>query len=162
MRLEYFQLVDRIISLDLDSRTVKTHAKVPPWSTVFEGHFPGHPLMPGVLLIESMAQTSGWLIIGLTKFERAPFLASVREAKLRTFVLPGQDLTLSARVLHEGSGFTVTKATIEANGKPVADSELTFRLTAFPHPEFRTGMEKLAAAIGFPMPAGGGAGAKCP
>jgi 3-hydroxyacyl-[acyl-carrier-protein] dehydratase len=150
MRLEYFQLIDRIVALDLDGRTIKTHAKVPQTSTVFEGHFPGHPLMPGVLLIESMAQTSGWLIIGMTKFERMPFLASVRAAKLRTFVSPGQDLTLTAGIIHEGSGFTITKASIEVDGKTVADSELTFRLAAFPDPKFRTGMEQVAAAIGFP------------
>lgn len=151
MRLEYFQLIDRIVALDLDGRTVKTHARIPQTSTIFEGHFPGHPLMPGVLLIESMAQTSGWLIIGLTKFERMPFLASVREAKLRTFVSPGQELTLTARIIHEGSGFTITRAAIEVGGKAVADSELTFRLAAFPHPSFRTGMQQVAAAIGLPM-----------
>lgn len=151
MRLEYFQLIDRIVALDLDGRTVKTHARIPQTSTIFEGHFPGHPLMPGVLLIESMAQTSGWLIIGLTKFERMPFLASVREAKLRTFVSPGQELTLTARIIHEGSGFTITRAAIEVGGKAVADSELTFRLAAFPPPSFRTGMQQVAAAIGLPM-----------
>ena len=52
--------------------------------------------MPGVLLIETMAQTSGWLIIGLTEFARMPFLAAVKEAKLRTFVTPGQTLAVSA------------------------------------------------------------------
>ncbi len=151
MRLDYFQLIDRIVALDLDSRTVKTHARIPQTSTIFEGHFPGHPLMPGVLLIESMAQTSGWLIIGLTKFERMPFLAAVRGAKLRTFVVPGQELTLTARIIHEGSGFTITRAAIEVGGKAVADSELTFRLAAFPHPRFRIGMQQVAAAIGLPM-----------
>ena len=109
--------------------------------------------MPGVLLIESMAQASGWLIIGLTKFERMPFLASVREAKLRTFVLPGQVLTLTAGIVHEGSGFTITKAAVEAGGKTVANSEITFRVTPFPHPKFRAGMEQVAAAINFPLTA---------
>src|SRR6516165_10904197 len=102
MRLEYFQLIDRIVALDLDGRTVKTHAKVPQASTVFEGHFPGHPLMPGVLLVESMAQTSGWLIIGVTGFTRMPFLAAVKEAKLRTFVAPGATLSLRAGLVHDG------------------------------------------------------------
>lgn len=151
MRLEYFQLVDRIVALDLDGRMVKTHAKVPSASTIFEGHFPGYPLMPGVLLIEAMAQTSGWLIIGMTRFERMPFLAAVREAKLRTFVKPGQDLTLTARMAHEGSGFSITRAVIElADGKTVAESELTFRQAPFPDPSFRSGMQLLAASIGFP------------
>jgi 3-hydroxymyristoyl/3-hydroxydecanoyl-(acyl carrier protein) dehydratase len=86
MRLEYFQLIDRIVELDVSGRTIRTLAQVPQTSTIFEGHFPGHPLMPGVLLTEAMAQTSGWLIIGLTNFTRMPFLAGVKEAKLRTFV----------------------------------------------------------------------------
>ena len=46
--------------------------------------------MPGVLLIEAMAQTSGWLLIALMKFERMPFLAAVKEAKMRGFVTPGE------------------------------------------------------------------------
>ena len=151
MRLEYFQLIDRIVALDLDARTLKAHAQVPQTSTIFEGHFPGRPLMPGVLLIESMAQASGWLIIALTKFERMPFLAAVRDAKLRTFVLPGQALTLTASLVHEGSGFAITKAAIEADGKPVADSEITFRMMAFPDAKFRVSMEQVAAAIDFPV-----------
>ena len=84
MRLEYFQLIDRIVRLDLAGRTIEVAATVPTESTIFEGHFPGYPLMPGVLLLEAMAQTSGWLIIGLTKFKRMPFLAAFRNAKLRS------------------------------------------------------------------------------
>jgi 3-hydroxyacyl-[acyl-carrier-protein] dehydratase len=151
MRLEYFQLIDRVVALDLDARTITAHAQVPQTSTIFEGHFPGHPLMPGVLLIESMAQASGWLIIGITRFERMPFLAAVREAKLRTFVSPGQVLSLTASLVHEGSGFAVTKAAVEADGKTVANSEMTFRAMAFPDPKFRTSMLETAAAIGFPV-----------
>ena len=151
MQLEYFQLIDRIVELDTDAWTIRAEAIVPHESTIFEGHFPGRPLMPGVLLIESMAQASGWLIIALTKFERMPFLAAVRDAKLRTFVLPGQALTLTASLVHEGSGFAITKAAIEADGKPVADSEITFRMMAFPDPKFRAGMEQVAAAIDFPV-----------
>jgi 3-hydroxyacyl-[acyl-carrier-protein] dehydratase len=151
MRLEYFQLIDRIVALDLVGRTITAQAQVPETSTVFEGHFPGHPLMPGVLLIESMAQTSGWLIIGITRFERMPFLAAVREAKLRTFVSPGQVLSLTASLVHEGSGFAVTKAAVEADGKTVANSEITFRVMAFPDPKFRTSMLEVAARIDFPV-----------
>lgn len=153
MRLEYFQLIDRVTDLDLDGRTIKVEATVPTASTIFEGHFPGLPLMPGVLLLEAMAQTSGWLIIGLTKFTRMPFLAAVREAKLRTFVTPGQSLALSAALKHEGSGFSVTEAEIKIAGKLVCNAEILFRLVEFPSPEFRTSMEKVAAAIAFPVQA---------
>jgi 3-hydroxyacyl-[acyl-carrier-protein] dehydratase len=153
MRLEYFQLVDRIVEINLENRTIQVEATVPTTSTIFEGHFPGHPLMPGVLLMEAMAQTSGWLIIGLTKFTRMPFLAAFKEAKLRTFVTPGTVLALSAEIVHEGSGYTITKAAVRVEGKPVCDAEITFRLVPFPSPEFRASMEKVAAAIDFPMKA---------
>jgi 3-hydroxyacyl-[acyl-carrier-protein] dehydratase len=151
MRLEYFQLIDRIVALDLDAHTIKAQAQVPQTSTIFEGHFPGLPLMPGVLLIESMAQTSGWLIIAMTRFERMPFLAAVREAKLRTFVSPGQVLSLTASLVHEGSGFAVTKAAVEADGKTVANCEITFRVMAFPDPKFRASMLETAARLEFPV-----------
>jgi 3-hydroxyacyl-[acyl-carrier-protein] dehydratase len=151
MRLEYFQLIDRIVELDLDRRTICGEATVPGTSTIFEGHFPGHPLMPGVLLIEAMAQTAGWLIIATTGFTRMPFLAKVKEAKLRSFVTPGQLLSISASLVHDGSGYAVTKAQIKADGKLACNAEITFRLAAFPNSEFRTSMEKLATAIAFPM-----------
>jgi 3-hydroxyacyl-[acyl-carrier-protein] dehydratase len=150
MRLEYFQLIDRIVELKLADQTIRTAAQVPVTSTIFEGHFPGHPLMPGVLLIEAMAQTSGWLLIAVTRFTRMPFFAAVKEAKLRTFVTPGQQLALSAKLLHEGSGFAVTKADIRCDGKLVCNAELTFRLVEFPSPEFRANMEKMATILEFP------------
>jgi 3-hydroxyacyl-[acyl-carrier-protein] dehydratase len=151
MRLEYFLLLDRIVELRLDDHTIRTEATVPAASTIFEGHFPGHPLMPGVLLIETMAQTSGWLLIAMHKFTRMPFFAAVKDAKLRTFVTPGQRLAASARLVHDGSGYAVTKAEIKCDGKPVCNAELTFRLVEFPNPSFRASMENIAAEIAFPM-----------
>jgi 3-hydroxyacyl-[acyl-carrier-protein] dehydratase len=151
MRLEYFQLLDRIVELDIVNRTIRTEATVPHESTIFQGHFPGYPLMPGVLLLETMAQTSGWLIIGLTKFERMPFLAAFKEAKLRTFVTPGTTLTGSAKVEHEGSGFAMAQAEIRVDDKIACDCELTFRIVNFPAPELKTYMQKEAERLQFPM-----------
>jgi 3-hydroxyacyl-[acyl-carrier-protein] dehydratase len=151
MRLEYFQLIDRIVELNLRDQTIRTEARVPTESTIFEGHFPGYPLMPGVLLIEAMAQTAGWLVIAVTKFTRMPFFAALKEAKLRSFVSPGQMLSLSAKLVHEGSGFAVAKAEIRCDGKLACNAEITFRLVEFPSPDFRANMEKIAASIEFPM-----------
>jgi 3-hydroxyacyl-[acyl-carrier-protein] dehydratase len=153
MRLEYFLLIDRIVDLNLDEQTIRTEANVPTASTIFEGHFPGYPLMPGVLLIETMAQTSGWLLIALHKFTRMPFFAAVKEAKLRSFVTPGQALSVTAKLLHDGSGFAMTKAEIKSDGKLICNAEITFRLVEFPNPEFRVNMEKVAEQIAFPMEA---------
>ena len=153
MHLEYFRLIDRILDFDPAGRTLRAEAIVPTQSTIFEGHFPGYPLMPGVLLLETMAQASGWLIIGLTGFARMPFLAAFKEAKLRSFVIPGQLLSITAKVLHEGSGFAMTKASVTVNGKLTCESELTLRVMPFPDPRLRATMEEVAARIGFPMKA---------
>lgn len=148
MRLEYFQLIDWVTKIDVAGCRIEAYAEIPRNSTIFEGHFPGHPLMPGVLLIESMAQVSGWLIIATHKFDRMPFLAAVKQAKLRTFVAPGATLSLAARLIHDGSGFAVTEAAVEVDGKKVAESEITFRVLPFPDASFRAMMEDTAARIG--------------
>ena len=117
MRIEYFQLIDRIVDLNLADRKISSEATVPTTSTIFEGHFPGYPLMPGVLLIEAMAQTSGWLVVALNRFERMAFLAAVKEAKLRTFVKPGQMLSIEAHLEHDGSGYAVIDGENQGRGQ---------------------------------------------
>jgi 3-hydroxyacyl-[acyl-carrier-protein] dehydratase len=151
MRIEYFQLIDRIIDLNLNDLTIRVEANVPTESTIFEGHFPGRPLMPGVLLIEAMAQASGWLIIGRTSFRKMPFLAALKEVKLRTFVTPGQALVVDAKIMHEGSGFALTQASISADGKTVCNAEITFRVVDFPEGDFRASMNEVARRIAFPL-----------
>ena len=150
MRLEYFQLIDRIAELDLAQQTIRAEARVPAESTIFEGHFPGYPLMPGVLLIECMAQTTGWLVSALTGFTGLPALAGVKEGKIRAAVFPGDELEFEGKVVHEGSGYAVTKADIRCDGKLACNAEITFRLVEFPNPEFRASMEKMAAILEFP------------
>jgi 3-hydroxyacyl-[acyl-carrier-protein] dehydratase len=153
MRIEYFQLIDRIIELDTAARTIRVEAQVPHSSTIFEGHFPGFPILPGVLLIEAMAQTSGWLVIAVTRFTRMPFLASVKEAKLRRFVEPGRLLSLDAALVHEGSGYAVADARGACEGKIVCAAQVTFRVVDFPGPEFRAHMQETATRLGFPLEA---------
>lgn len=148
MRLEYFQMIDRVVAADAEGLTAE--ARVPEASPVFEGHFPGHALVPGVLLVETMAQASGYLLLSRQGFARMAFLASVKEAKLRSFVGPGTVLTVEARLVHEGSGYAVTAGCIEAGGKRIADAELTLRLMPFPAPELEVAMRAQAARIGLP------------
>lgn len=152
MILEYFQLVDRIERLDVRAGTVEASAAVPDRSTIFEGHFPGHPLMPGTLLVESMAQTSGWMLMALMDFERLPFLIQVEKAKIRTFVPPGTSLSVSGTLVHEGSGFAVTTGGIRHDGRPIADAELRFRTMPFPNEELKATVRHHAARVGVPVP----------
>ena len=153
MQLEYFQMIDRILDLNMVEKTITVEAQVPKTSPVFEGHFPGYPIMPGVLLIESMAQTSGWLLVGLMKFERMPFLAAVKEAKMRGFVAPGEILTIDVNLVHEGSGYAITEAKIRVGGKLRSNSTLTFSHVPFPNPDLRGHMDAVAKRIGFPQQA---------
>jgi 3-hydroxyacyl-[acyl-carrier-protein] dehydratase len=153
MHLEYFQLIDRIVDLDVGQRTITVEAQVPQQNTIFEGHFPGYPIMPGVLLIEAMAQTSGWLLIALTKFERMPFLAAVKEAKMRSFVSPGQMLKIDASIVHEGSGFAITAAKVSVDGELRCNATITFSHIPFPNPDLRAHMDAEAKRIGFPTQA---------
>jgi 3-hydroxyacyl-[acyl-carrier-protein] dehydratase len=150
MRLEYFQMVDRIAELDPAARTVRADCLVPETSPVFEGHFPGHPILPGALMIEAIAQTGGWLLLAILRFQRMPFLAQVKEAKLRAFVVPGQALQVEARLLHDGSGYAMAAGSIASGGKKVADAEITYRVVPFPNETLRAQMLEAARRIAVP------------
>ena len=130
MRLEYFEMIDRVV--EIDDERIKALAEVPAASPVFEGHFPGRPLLPGVLMTETMAQASGYLLLSKMKFAQMPFLMGVDTARFRDFVGPETTLEVSAEIEHEGSGYAVTKASISAGGKRIANAGLRFRIMPFP------------------------------
>ena len=148
MRLEHFQLIDRVLSLSLAERRITALATVPMGGTILDAHFPGYPLMPGVLLVEAMAQTSGWLAIAAENFARMAVLAQIKEAKLRAAVLPGQSLTIEAELVHAGSGYAVTRASIAVDGKKASEAELTLRLLPFPNETLASEMRQAAARLG--------------
>jgi 3-hydroxyacyl-[acyl-carrier-protein] dehydratase len=147
VQLEYFRMIDRVVSVDAEA--ISAEAVVPEASPVFEGHFPGHPLMPGVLLLETMAQASGYLLLARLGFARMAFLIGSKELKLRRFVRPGERLAVAARLVHEGSGFAVTDAAITGGGKRICEvREMKFTLADFPAPELAETMRAQAARIG--------------
>lgn len=153
MLLEYFQMIDSVETLTSEPGSIVALAEVPMESPVFEGHFPGSPLVPGVLLIETMAQASGFMLLARMKFEMMPFLANVSTAKMRTFVEPGQILRVEATLEHDGSGFAKTKASITSAGKKICDSHLMFRIMQFPNDTLKQNMLDRYSQIN-PAPAG--------
>jgi 3-hydroxyacyl-[acyl-carrier-protein] dehydratase len=90
--------------------------------------------MPGVLLLETMAQASGYLLMALADFSRMPFFANAKEANFRAFVQPGAELRVEASRVHDGSGYAVTRSQILRDGRRVCDAQLTFRTAPFPNP----------------------------
>jgi 3-hydroxyacyl-[acyl-carrier-protein] dehydratase len=150
MRLEYFQMVDRITTLDMPGQRIVTSCQVPEHSPVFEGHFPGYPIMPGVLLIETMAQTGGWLVLAALDCTKMAFLIQVEKAKMRSFVQPRQTLEVEANLLHEGSGYAVVKASIIADGKKVTEAEIRYGIVPFPNKALRAAMLESARRVGLP------------
>jgi 3-hydroxyacyl-[acyl-carrier-protein] dehydratase len=148
--LEYFQMVDRIESLDSIAGTIRTFCQVPVQTPVFVGHFPGFPRLPGALMIETMAQTGGWLVLARLRFARMPFLTRVENAKLRRFVEPGETLDGTATLAHDGSGFAVIEAVISSSGKQVASAEIRYVVGPFPNGTIRGAMLIKAREIGFP------------
>ena len=150
MLLEYFQMIDRIVAVDESVSRLSAQSVVPEKSPVFEGHFPGLPLVPGVLLIETMAQASGFLVMAKNGFDAMPFLVGVKQGKLRTFVEPETPLDIDAALEHDGSGFAVTNASIKSDGKKIADAQLTFKTMPFPDKTFATMISDRAKQLGMP------------
>ncbi|HEV7305726.1 3-hydroxyacyl-ACP dehydratase FabZ family protein [Ensifer sp.] len=148
MLLEYFQMIDRVETVDLSAGRLTARSVVPEKSPVFEGHFPGYPLVPGVLLIETMAQASGFLVLAATNFAAMPFLMSVDGAKMRTFVEPNAELDIEAFLEHDGSGFAVTKAKITSAGKKVCDAQLKLRTMPFDQVPLGDIVRKRAGEVG--------------
>ena len=148
MRLEYFQMVDRILDHDPDARTIRMEGDVPHTSPIFEGHFPGYPILPGVLMIETIAQAGGWLVLMHLRFAAMPFLLQVEKAKMRSFVSPGQRLETSAKLIHDGSGYAVIEGRIFSMDKKVCDAEIRYRVVPFPNETLKAQMFETARRIG--------------
>jgi 3-hydroxyacyl-[acyl-carrier-protein] dehydratase len=148
MKLETFELIDRIEEFRLDAGKILAHGHVPKESKVFEGHFPGYPLLPGVLLIELMAQAAGWLVLAKLDFKQMGVLAAVKEAKLRNAVSPDTEVAVEAEIIHEGSGYAMVKGRVLIEKKAVADAEMTLRMLPIPNQEFADALHKRARELG--------------
>ncbi len=122
-----FLFVDRIVSFD-PGRTIETLKNVSATEDVFDDHFPGYPILPGALVVETFEQASQ-LLIGLSSdFARVGRLRSVQRAAFRHFVRPGDQMRVRcARTAGDDTGWTLS-ATATVDGRRVASAVLDFAL----------------------------------
>lgn len=126
-----FVLIDRFLELEPGRRAVARKV-FRPEEEVFLDHFPGLPVVPGVLLTEAMGQTAGWLLASGYGFERWPLLVMVEKAKFRRLVRPGEELVLSATVARRGEDDFEARTEAGAGGERVADARLLFHVFDLP------------------------------
>ena len=97
----------------------------------FQGHFLGNPVMPGVLIIEALAQVGAVAILSQPEWKgRTAYFAGIDKAKFRQKVLPGDVLMLEMEIIKVKGPVGVGKATATVNGKVAATAELTFAIGA--------------------------------
>lgn len=123
-----FLLVDRIITLNLEENIIIGQKNVTVNEQFFEGHFPGIPIMPGVLILEALAQTGGILVHQKGHQEKIALLMSVNNAKFRRPVVPGDVLMLHATALHISSKGGKIQAKALVNDHLAAEAEIGFAL----------------------------------
>ena len=120
-----FLLIDRITKIEGDKKIVGIK-NVTANESFFQGHFPDYPIMPGVLIVEAMAQVGGILLLRKKENRgKTPFFAKMDNVKLRRPVRPGDQLVIEVEVIKAKSKIGRVKAKSSVNGEIVCEAELT-------------------------------------
>ncbi len=119
-----FLLVDKIIHLDLDKKVIGVKS-VTLNEPFFQGHFPGQPIMPGVLIVEAMAQTGGVLLLNAfpNPEEKLVYFMQINNAKFRKTVVPGDQLFMNVELTQKKSKVVMMQGKAYVNDVLVAEAE---------------------------------------
>lgn len=126
-----FLLIDRVQSIDLDNAEgamIHAYKNVTMNEDFFNGHFPGHPIMPGVLTLEAMAQAAGLLAVSMSK-DRANsniifYFAGINNARFKRPVTPGDRLDLEARFITSKRGIWKFECKAMVDGELACSAEI--------------------------------------
>ncbi|MDN6857185.1 3-hydroxyacyl-ACP dehydratase FabZ [Pseudomonas sp. CAN2814] len=123
-----FLLVDRVVELDIEAKRIRAYKNVSINEPFFNGHFPQHPIMPGVLIIEAMAQAAG--ILGFKMLDVKPadgtlyYFVGSDKLRFRQPVLPGDQLQLNAQFLSVKRGIWKFDCHATVDDKAVCSAEI--------------------------------------
>lgn len=123
-----FLLVDRILEVEPGVRAIGIK-NVTANEQFFQGHFPQKPIMPGVLVIESMAQVGGVMILAMDEHRgKNAYLATVEECKFRRPIVPGDTLVHETTLLRARGNMGKVQCIARVDGQVVAEARLMFAL----------------------------------
>ena len=124
-----FLMVDKIIDIDMEAKKITGIKNVTANEPFFQGHFPQHPVMPGVLIIEALAQTGG--ILALERPEnkgKIAYFATISNAKFRKPVFPGDTLTLEIEITKDKARLFQARGIAKVGDSVVAETEFLFSM----------------------------------
>lgn len=123
-----FLLVDKIVEMDLEKGYILGQKNVTINEAFFQGHFPDAPIMPGVLILEALAQAGGVMVHLKANNEKIAVLLNVNNAKFRNPVRPGDVLFLRGEGIHFSANGGKVKVTALVNNKVAVEAEIGFAL----------------------------------
>ena len=124
-----FLLIDKIIKMDLENNEIVAKKGITINEAFFQGHFPSAPIMPGVLILEALAQAGGVLIHQKGFHDKIALLLTINSAKFRKPVFPGDELFLHIKGTHLGSKGGKVNAKAYVYDQLCAEAEIGFALT---------------------------------
>jgi len=123
-----FLLVDRILELESGKRAVAIK-NVTANEAFFQGHFPSRPVMPGVLMVEAMAQVAGVVVLSNPEFAgKLAFFMSVDAVKFRKVIAPGDQVVMEVEITKARSRVAQAKGVCKVDGEVVCEAEMGFAL----------------------------------
>ena len=123
-------LVDRVIEMEIgDKKFVRAYKNVSANEEFFNGHFPEEPIMPGVLILEALAQAGAVAILSMEQFKgKIPLFAGTNKVRFKNKVVPGDKLELYCEIIRLKGPVGIGKGIATVDGKTVCEAEILFAI----------------------------------